>query len=56
MLRAFAHRFREPSSWAGIAALLGLVVPPEVAGGLVQVGAGVAALAAVLLPESAGGR
>lgn len=51
-------RWREPSTWAGVAVLVGLVLPDDVAQALGAVGpalvdaaAGVAALAAVILRE-----
>lgn len=55
-MRKLAQRFKEPSSWAGIAALLSILAPVlHLPVGsvdlLVQVGAGVAGLAAIALPE-----
>ena len=47
------RRLREPSTWAGIAALLAVFgLPSEQAGAVAQVGAAVAGAAAVFLPES----
>lgn len=55
-MREFANRFKEPSSWAGIAALLSLVaplakIPADSVPMLIQVGTGVAGLVAIFLPE-----
>lgn len=48
----FLKRLREPSTWAGIAALGALVgLPAETVGLVGQVVMGAAGLAAVLLPE-----
>lgn len=50
-LRYVVERAREPSSWAGVAVLLGLVMPQEVAGAVASIGAGLAGLAAVVMRE-----
>ena len=47
-------KLREPSSWAGIAALfaaLGWQLPPEYFGAITQAGIALAGLAAILLNE-----
>ncbi len=47
-------RFKEPSSWSALAALLaifGVNVAPETWQAIVALGGGIAALAGVLLPE-----
>lgn len=44
------RRLREPSTWAGLALVLGVSLPAEAA----QLGATLAGLVAVLLPEGAG--
>lgn len=54
LLRFLANRFKEPSSWAGLAPLLagaGLSVPGGVVQGIILVGAGTCTLLAILLPE-----
>jgi hypothetical protein len=54
MLKSLASRFSEPSSWAGIAgmlAVLGLHLSPDVGQSIAYIGAGVAGLAAILIPE-----
>ena len=56
-LRTIASRLREPSSMAGIAALALLFgVPAGAAEAVVQIVGGVAALAAIALPENKGGQ
>lgn len=46
------HRFREPSTWAGVSVLLTLFgVPPGVPEALGQIVAGAAAISAVLIAE-----
>jgi len=53
-MQAFFNRLKEPSSWAGAAALLGLFgvkVSPDLFETGVQAITGVAALAAILIPE-----
>lgn len=46
------RRFREPSSWAGIATVMVLLgLTTELAEALVQAGAGIAAVLAILLSE-----
>jgi hypothetical protein len=53
-MKALLSRLAEPSSWAGIAAFLGLVgvhVPTETFKAISLAGSGVAAAAAVLIPE-----
>lgn len=51
MKREILSRLAEPSSWAGLAALASLAIPPEAAQGVGQIVAGVFALLAVFLPE-----
>lgn len=52
LLRTIAQRLREPSSMAGIAALAFLFgVPAGATEAVVQIVGGVAALAAIVLPE-----
>ena len=49
-----ANRFKEPSSWAGIAAFVGMMgihLEPGVAQGVALIGAGVCTLIAVFVPE-----
>jgi hypothetical protein len=49
MARAFIlRRLREPSTWAGLALVMGVALPHDVAA---QLGALAAGLVAVLLPE-----
>lgn len=49
MVRAFIlRRLREPSTWAGLALIVGVAIPHELATELGMLAAG---LAAVLLPE-----
>lgn len=53
-LRNIALRFKEPSSWAGLAglvALLGISVDPGLMQSAAMVGAGLAGIAAILIPE-----
>ena len=53
-MEALANRLKEPSSWAGIAALFGIFgipVAPEIMQPVIQVGTGAAALAAIFLRE-----
>lgn len=51
-MKKLIDRFKEPSSWAGIAALAVLAgVPPETANVVVQAVGAVAAAAAILMPE-----
>jgi hypothetical protein len=49
------HRLREPSTWAGVAAL-GLIfgLPPGTIELVGQIVGGIAGLAAIVLPESRG--
>lgn len=55
-MNAILERMKEPSSWAGFSLLLGLLgVPVGVPELVAQVGAGVCALAAVLLKEKGAG-
>jgi hypothetical protein len=57
-MKKFLNRLREPSSWAGLAALgslAGLSLPPETMQAIVQAATGIAAVAAVLLPENKAG-
>lgn len=54
-LIAIAARFKEASSWAGIATVLGLLginVPAGIWQNVVLVGTGIAGLVAILVPES----
>lgn len=54
-MKAIIARLREPSSWAGIAALLGVFgiqIAPETMTGIVQAGTGLAAVAAIVLREA----
>lgn len=52
MVRAFIlRRVREPSTWAGLALILGVAIPHELA---TELGALVAGLLAVMLPEGKG--
>ena len=54
-LRTIAQRLREPSTMAGIAALAMLFgVPVGAAEAVVQIVGGVAAIAAIALPENKG--
>lgn len=54
-LRTIAQRLREPSSMAGLAAIaLIFGVPAGAAEGVVNIVAGLAALAAIALPENKG--
>jgi len=49
-----AKRFKEPSSWAGLAAFAGMIgfqMDPGVAQGVAFIGAGVCTLIAVFVPE-----
>lgn len=50
-MRKIIERAREPSTWAGVSALLALFMPPEAAEGLGQLLGGAAALAAVFMAE-----
>ena len=53
-MKALFNRLKEPSSWAGAAALLGLLgvkVAPDLLETGLQAITGVAALAAILIPE-----
>lgn len=55
IVRYVLLRLREPSTWAGIAAgiaAIGWTLPAEQWSAIVQVGLGVAALAATFLPET----
>lgn len=48
------NRFREPSTWSGIASIavaLGLGIPPGTVEAVTQVGVGLAGLAAIFLRE-----
>lgn len=55
MGKIIANRLREPSTWAGLGVLAVLAgLPPGTWDIIVQVGTGVAGLAAVLLPEKQG--
>lgn len=53
-MKNLLNRAKEPSTWAGLSVLLGLFgvqVAPEILQGVIQIGAGAAAVGAVLLPE-----
>lgn len=53
-LLQLVERFKEPSSWAGLAAFAGMVgfnLDPGVAHGIALVGAGVCTLVAIFVPE-----
>ncbi len=51
-LSAFARRFKEPSSWAGLAVLATVLgAPVGAAEVVIQAGAGICALLAFFLPE-----
>ena len=55
--RAILARLSEPSTWAGLAALaavLGANITPAGAEGIVQGGAALASVLAMLLPEKGG--
>lgn len=53
-LRSLVNRFKEPSSWAGFAVLFAVFGVPATTYQLVaNVGAGLAGLLAIALPESA---
>lgn len=54
MLNDILARLREPSSWAGLAVLLGslgMSIPAELAQPIGLIGAGIAGLVAFFLPE-----
>ena len=56
MVSTIAQRFKEPSSWAGIAVLINVFgsfigLPPGSAEVLINAGAGIAAAAAFLMKE-----
>tara|TARA_R110000868_G_scaffold156851_2_gene383928 strand:+ start:674 stop:847 length:174 start_codon:yes stop_codon:yes gene_type:complete len=57
-MKYLIERFKEPSSWAGIALLINIVspligIPPGTGEALVQLGTAAAAFGAVFLRESA---
>lgn len=57
MVKNFVERFKEPSSWAGIAVLINVFgsfvgLPPGSAEVIINAGAGVAAAAAFFLKEN----
>jgi hypothetical protein len=53
-MQVFLNRFREPSTWAGISALLVVFgIPPGTVDVLVQLGIAIAGAGAVFLPERA---
>ena len=55
MNNTFANRLREPSTWAGIAALLAILgVNVEGAQAIGQAGAAISGALAVFMPESKG--
>ena len=54
MLKSLLTRFSEPSSWAGLAclaAVAGVHLDPGMTQSIVYIGAGLAGLAAFLIPE-----
>lgn len=54
LLLSLANRFKEPSSWAGIAAVasvVGIHLDPNLAQALTLLGAGVAGVVAFFVPE-----
>lgn len=56
-MKEIAKRFKEPSSWAGIAVILGFIAPQfnisiEVIDSVIQVGSAVAGVLAIALPEN----
>lgn len=54
MLKSIAARFSEPSSWAGLAGILGMLgvnAPSGVVQAASMIGAGVAGLVAFFVPE-----
>lgn len=54
-MQALLSRLREPSSWAGLAVILGLFgvkIAPEQLTAITTLGAAAAGAAAVLLPET----
>ena len=56
IISGIASRFKEPSSWAGIAAALavaGIHLDPTLAQAVTYVGAGMAGVVAFFLPEQA---
>jgi hypothetical protein len=53
---ALAARFKEPSSWAGLAmgaTMLGMNVNPGILQGITYIGAGLCSILAIVLPEAA---
>lgn len=53
-MRYIINRFKEPSTWSGIASIviaLGLGVPPGTIEAVTQIGIGIAGLAGVILSE-----
>jgi hypothetical protein len=57
-MKYFLERFKEPSSWAGIAVLINVLaplagIPPGLGDALVQLGTAAAAFGAVFLKEAA---
>lgn len=55
-MQKFAERFKEPSSWAGIAVLLSLAAPyiglgVEAVNAIIQAGAAICGAAAVVMKE-----
>jgi hypothetical protein len=56
MISGLANRFKEPSSWAGLGAIMGLVglhMSAAEVGYIVDIGMGAAGLLALFLPEKA---
>lgn len=56
----FVQRFKEPSSWAGVAILINLLagafgLPPGIGEGVVTAGSAIAGVAAIILAEKAKG-
>lgn len=55
-MHAIVKKFREPSTWAGLSALMMLLgLNVEQAGAIGQAGAAVAGVAAVFMSEGSGG-
>jgi len=53
-LGMLAARFKEPSSWAGLAmgaTMLGMNVNPGILQGVTYIGAGICSILAIVLPE-----
>lgn len=52
-MQALFNRFKEPSTWAGLASVL-VLLPIPAASGWQQIASGIAAVLAVALPENKG--